>query len=215
MARYVIHSVIATIFAFVILGPNSAIAQQITKICVTNPNATNPGNSCVPVDSNNPLPVTSGGGSASDTNITQVGGNAVSTMIPISGTVTATTTGTQNVAGTGSAGSPATGVVTVQGISNGYALTVSNALGSTFTPTATTLGTTGASVLAAGTATTRARVVCNEDSLIVEYIGGSASVTSADGIPRQPNTCFDVSKTTAQIFGVAASGTPIMVSVQY
>lgn len=61
-------------------------------------------------------------GTTTDVNITKVGGNAVTTTLPVSGTVTANQ-GTANatpwtVTGSGTAGTAATGVLTVQGIAS-------------------------------------------------------------------------------------------------
>ena len=69
--------------------PSAANAQARQVICLpgTNPNTGN--NTCYDVNASNPLPVTSSGSGTGNVNITQVGGNAVTNTVPVSGTVTA------------------------------------------------------------------------------------------------------------------------------
>lgn len=89
---------------------------------------------------------------------------------------------------------------------------VTGPLGTTFAPTQVTLSTSAAQVLASGTFSSRQ--VCNSDTAIIEYIGATG-VTSSTGIPLQPGACWDASHTTAAVFAVAASGSPVASVVQY
>lgn len=168
--------VIAVGAAALLLGASPAVAQGGQGVYWQCKTGSSPG--WCPVSSDNPLP-TAGGGGGGDVNISSVGGNTVSTSVPVSGSVTA-----------------------------------SAAKGSTFSPTQVTLSTAAVLVLNAAGAGIVSRQVCNADSAIVEYIGATG-VTSATGMPLQPLACFDVSRTTAAIYAVAASGTPQIAVVQY
>lgn len=84
-------------------------------------------------------------------NIIQVGGNAVTTTVPVSGTVTTTPSGTQNVTGTGAAGVPATGVVTVQGIASGTVIPTSGSITGNVTVVQPTAANLNATVVGTGT----------------------------------------------------------------
>ena len=89
---------------------------------------------------------------------------------------------------------------------------VTTALGTTFSPTQVTLSTSATQVLASGTYASRQ--VCNTDAAITEYIGPSG-VTSSTGMQLPPGWCWDASHTTAAIYAVAASATPVATAVQY
>lgn len=83
------------VLIFVLL-PTLAMAQSQRNPCFINSNG-----GCTPVSTANPMPVTSGGSGTSDVNINSVGGNTVTTTVPISGNVGIT--GTPNVALPGTA----------------------------------------------------------------------------------------------------------------
>lgn len=117
------------------------------------------------------------------------------------------------VQGAGTAGTPAGGVVSIQGVASGTPLSVSTPLGTTFAPAQVTLSTSAVQVLPP-LATPAGRFACNFDTAIVEYIG-AAGVTSSTGIKVPPGACWDASHTTAALDMVAASGTPIAAVVQY
>lgn len=91
------------VLIFVLL-PTLAMAQSQRNPCFINSKG-----GCTPVSTANPMPVTSGGGGTSDININSVGGNTVTTTVPVSGNVgitgtpAVTVSGTPNVALTGTA----------------------------------------------------------------------------------------------------------------
>ena len=116
---------------FLSLSVSFANAQGITRLCITTT-----GSNCVPITASNPLPITgaSGGG---DVNITEILGNPVSNTNPlfVAPSTTATWAATQSgtwtvqpgntanttpwlVTGSGTAGTAAAGVLTVQGIAS-------------------------------------------------------------------------------------------------
>lgn len=100
-----------------LLVPTFAYAQSQRNPCFINEKG-----GCTPVGIANPMPVTSGD-SSQDVNINSIGGNAVTTTIPVSGNVGIT--GTPNVAVVGATGL-ATGQVSV---TTGSTLTVASRTG--------------------------------------------------------------------------------------
>lgn len=69
------------ILIFVLL-PTLAMAQSQRNPCFINSKG-----GCTSVSTTDPMPVTSSGGGTSDVNINSVGGNAVTTTVPVSGNV--------------------------------------------------------------------------------------------------------------------------------
>lgn len=65
------------VLIFVLL-PTLAMAQSQRNPCFINSKG-----GCTPVSTANPMPVTSGGSGTSDVNINSVGGNAVTTTVPV------------------------------------------------------------------------------------------------------------------------------------
>jgi len=61
-----------------VLMPTLAMAQSQRNPCFINSNG-----GCTPVSTANPMPVTSGGSGTSDVNINSVGGNTVTTTVPV------------------------------------------------------------------------------------------------------------------------------------
>lgn len=59
-----------------------------------------------------------------------------------------------------------------------------------------------------------ARVVCNIDASIVEWVG-SSSVSTTTGLQMPAGSCWDFSHTSANIYVISASGTPKVGVVQY
>ena len=98
MKRYVIA------LAALLFSASISYAQGVTKLCITTT-----GSNCIQIDATNPLPVTSSGGGAASTNITQILGNPVSVTnplyvspatgatFPVSGTLSTTQSGTWNI----------------------------------------------------------------------------------------------------------------------
>lgn len=161
---------------------------------------------------------TGGGGGTSNVNISQIGGTTVLTGAGATGAGSERTTVAQDtttIAGSapGTAGTPSTNVVSIQGVSGGTPQPVTQSVGTTFAPSQISLSTSSAQVLAT-LATPNARQVCNIDTAIIEYVGATG-VTTTTGLPIYPGTCWDASHTTAAIFAVAASATPKVAVVQY
>lgn len=87
--------------------------------------------------------------------------------------------------------------------------------GTTFAPVAdVTLNSSTATQILATTTTPAGRQVCNKDTAINIYIGTS-SATSALGILIPPLGCWDMTHTTAAVYGISASGGPKAGGVQY
>lgn len=115
-----------------------------------------------------------------------VQGSATGTAIPISGTVTSTPSGTQNVTGTGTAGAAATGVVTVQGIASMTAVKVD---GSGVTQPVSGGGSTGAAVPATAV-----------------YVAGNGSGNATGLITCDSSVSVSISTaTTTQLVALASS----------
>ena len=147
------RKIIAPLLLLIFIAPvaNAAALQQPCYTTSAQPLV------CTPVTDTAPLPVSAGGsgGNASvgtnaataPTSSTQigsvVGGNlqpvSAANPLPVSGSFTPS--GTQNVTGTGTAGTPATGVVTIQGISGGTNLPVSQATAANLNATVVGTGT--------------------------------------------------------------------------
>lgn len=101
---------------FLVAGAVPAFGQAAPLQWLCRPaTATNSAGYCQ-VSAANPLPTSGGGSTGSDVNITGVGGNAVTTTLPISGTVTATSSPATGVAITTSA---SVGVASAQALASG------------------------------------------------------------------------------------------------
>jgi hypothetical protein len=87
-------------------------------------------------------------------------------------------------------------------------------LGTTYAPAHTTLSSGATTQVLAASATPAGRLVCNQDSSIIIYIGPN-TVSSSTGMQILPGGCFDMTHTTAAIYAIAASGSPVAESVQY
>jgi len=109
---------------------------------------------------------------------------------PVSGTITAVPSGTTTIAGSGSAGTAASGVVTVQGITNGVALTVDLSDASRKNKglnTFTTVAPTGVATSVVVANANRASLLIYNAGSVTIYLGQSASVTTGNGIPLLAN----------------------------
>lgn len=93
-------------------------------------------------------------------------------------------------------------------------VTTSPTVGSTFSPAQVTLNNSTATIVLASLATPNGRNICNADTAINEFIGNSG-VTTSTGIKLTPGSCWDASHTSAAIYAIAASGTPVASGVQY
>jgi hypothetical protein len=92
------------------LLPTLAQAEPQRNPCFINSNG-----GCTAVSTANPLPVTSsGGGGTSDVNINSVGGNAVTTTVPVSGNVGITGTPSVSITGTATTNPAGTNFATSQ-----------------------------------------------------------------------------------------------------
>lgn len=98
---------------------------------------------CTAVSASNPLPVsaTVTPSGTQDTNIVSIGGNVVTTTLPVSG----------SISGTGTAGTAASGVLTVQGIASMTPVQVAQATAASLN--ATVVGTGAAGTAATGVVT--------------------------------------------------------------
>lgn len=104
------------------IAPSVADAQQVTRLCVQG----STGN-CVPVDSTAPLPVTSSSGGSTTANQGTPNAGGATNSWPIQGA--------------GVAGTPAGGVVSVQGVAGGTAQPVTAAQATASSLNATVVGT--------------------------------------------------------------------------
>lgn len=93
-------------------------------------------------------------------------------------------------------------------------VTTSSSVGSTFAPAQVTLSSASATQVLATLFTPNGRNVCNNDTAINIFIGPTG-VTTATGIKLLPGACWDASHTSAAIFAIAATGTPVASGVQY
>jgi hypothetical protein len=126
---------------------------------------------------------------------------------PVSGTVTANAgTGTFNVAGTGTAGTPNAGVVTIQGIAGGTAIPVSGNLtvDKSTTATLTSVAANQSSVsLLASNANRLAATLYNDSTSQVYIAFAATATTTAFTIKLMPNTFWEVtSDWTGAISGI-------------
>ena len=123
--------------------------------------------------------------------------DASATIQPVSGTVTANAgTGNFNVIGTGTAGTPASGVVTVQGITSGTPIPISGTVtanpqtSSTATLTSVAASTTTESLLASNSS--RKALSLYNDSISAVYVAFAATASSsAYSVKMQPNSFFE------------------------
>lgn len=84
---------------------------------------------------------------------------------------------------------------------------VSSALGNSLSQAAVTVAATE-TTLAAASATRQSVTIYNDDAAKVLYVGG-AGVTTATGLPIQPGQFAEISKTTAEVVGIVATGTAV------
>lgn len=135
-------------------------------------------------------------GSASLTSDTQVGG-VVSTNNPayVAGNLSAlslTTYGGLRIAGTGSAGTAAPGVVTIQGIAGMTAVTVTTNKGATSAVTSVAQSTSNTVILASNANRLIASIYNNTGQKMFIKLGTTANTTTSYTIPLMPNSYWEV-----------------------
>lgn len=179
-----------------VLCGSGASAQTSTKICVDGTNPYNGGNSCNPVNASNPFPVTgtfTPGGTQS-VNITQVGGNAVTTTVPVSGTITS---------------GPLAVTVTNDSLSLTLGGTAQNAIASNAARKACTIQ---------NPLTSTDQGIATAESLYVNFGGAAAAAsTSFVVLPGQSISCAPSGNTviTAAVSVVAATTAHKIIVVEY
>ena len=128
----------------------------------------------------------------------------------VTGSTTANPTGTYTMTGSGSAGTASAGVVTVQGITNGVAITTDLADASfkskglntitAISPNAT------ATLIATSNSNRIALLIFNAGGNVV-YLGKTSSVTTADGMPLYPLSSLEDTESKDSWYGVTSTGT--------
>lgn len=153
------------IFLSTLLVSFASLADQDVSLCVKSSSPFG-GTSCTPVSTTSPLPVTTGGGG-----------------------------GTQDVQGTGTAGTPAGGVLSIQGVGGGTPVPISGSISANTTPTngtgaygGVTVTNTSTEMVPAGTAivflqikneSPTATIACNLG--LPAVINGAGSITLTPG----------------------------------
>jgi len=219
--------VLATL-AFIMLPVTGAFAQTASQSVIgflLDPGATYGSYTCPAtnvgpcfVQYGDTLPTSGGGGGGSDVNITEVGGNAVTTTVPVSGSI--------GLTGALPAGSAIIGNVgidqTTDGTTNGVvskvgSTTIATPTNAAVTVTSVSVGTASAQALAASSATvylfiqnvsTTANVACN--------FGATAALNTAGSfmlVPNQSRT-FEGSFVPTTVLNCIASAAATPVTIE-
>lgn len=109
MLRILAGALLATAFAIAV--PSQSYAQAPVAVWCYPGTVSSPGQ-LAPCTSDNPLPTSGGGGGGGDVNITAVGGNAVTTNVPVYDSAVETAIGNAAIP-TGTAASPPTDLIAV------------------------------------------------------------------------------------------------------
>ena len=128
----------------------------------------------------------------------------------VTGTITAVASGTTTIVGSGTAGTASSGVVTVQGISNGIALTVDLTDASRRSKglnTFTTIAPTGVATSVIGANANRASLLIYNAGASTIYLGQSASVTTGTGIPLLPNASLEDTESKDSWYAITSGST--------
>jgi len=128
----------------------------------------------------------------------------------VTGTVTSVPSGSYTVLGAGTAGTPNSGVVTVQGITGATAIPVelnNNSFKKRGTKNFSQVSAGNSAVQVAATNANRASLLIFNAGSEIVYLGKTSSVTTSDGIPLYPLSNLEDSESYDSWYGVTSSST--------
>lgn len=128
----------------------------------------------------------------------------------VDGTVTSVPSGTYTVVGGGTAGTPSSGVVTVQGVSGATAIPIelnNNSFKKRGTKSFSQVSAGSSAVQIVATNSNRASLLIFNAGSEIVYLGKTNSVTTSDGIPLYPLSNLEDSESYDSWFGITASST--------
>lgn len=138
---------------------------------------------------------------------------APSTPLPVTGG--GTSTNPSVVTGNGTAGTPDTGVLTIQGITNGTPITVNSDAqkSTTFTPTQVTVPATANGILILAANANRLGASISNPSSVTIYISQAPTgLTTSNGFAVPPGSAYNISSPlyTGALYGIVASSTQVV-----